>query len=251
MTATAAIETHELADGLWWFHDCHEEGGRHMHVSQYLLETGDGYVLVDAGSENREALLEQLRSFTGGEGIDALLLTHSILPHTGNVDPIQAAFDDVDVVSAALVPAVVGLDDARPHSVNDTETIAGETFTFMDPLLTDVVVSSWFYHHESGTLFTAEGVGHYHDAGDCDRISGEYDDGIPAADIHEFAADKLQFLEYVDPGKLDLAFGTLLSEYDIERIAPAHGNPIEGDDIVAYVNRLVAAADEVEMEPSA
>lgn len=232
-----------LADGLHWLSECHADGDRHTHVSQYLIEAADGHVLVDAGSGHPDALLEQVRRLTGDTGLDALLLTHCILPHTRNVGPIQEAFDEVDVVCPALIPPVVGLDEARPHVVNDTEAIAGDEVTFMDPLLTDVVVSSWLYHHRTNTLFTAEGVGHYHAPGECDRVSTDFAGGIPTEQVAAFAADKLQFLEYVDASKLAIAFETLLSEYDVDRIAPMHGNPIERPDVEPYLDGLVRSIE--------
>lgn len=238
------VPTHTtLADGVHWLSHCHEADDRHTHVSQYLLESAGGFVLVDAGTGHPDALLEQVRHVTGEAGLDALLLTHCILPHTRNVGPIRESFDDVDVVCPALIPPVVGLDEARPHVVNDTEAIAGDRFTFMDPLLTDVVVSSWIYHHPTGTLFTAEGVGHYHGPDECAHLSGDFEGGIPRERVAAFAADKLQFLEYVDASKLAVAFETLLDEYDVERIAPMHGNPIERDDVEPYLDRLVRSVE--------
>lgn len=245
------VTNHTTLDGaVHWLSHCHEEGDRHTHVSQYLLEASEGYVLVDAGSGHPDALLERVRSVTGEDGLDALLLTHCILPHTRNVDPIRESFEDVDVVCPALIPPVVGLDEARPHVVNDTEALAGDRFTFMDPLLTDVVVSSWIYHHPTGTLFTAEGVGHYHGPGECERRSSDFDGGIPRERVEAFAADKLQFLEYVDASKLAIAFETLLAEYDVERIAPMHGNPVEREDVEAYLDRLVRSVETGAVEPA-
>lgn len=239
-----------LTDGLHWLSDCHVDGDRHTHVSQYLIEGSEGTMLIDAGSGHPDALLTAVRDLVGDAGLDALLLTHCILPHTRNVDPIREAFDDVDVVCPALIPPVVGLDEARPHVVNDTEEIAGDRVTFMDPLLTDVVVSSWLYHHPTRTLFTAEGVGHYHAPGQCESVSTDFDGGIPADQVAAFAGDKLQFLEYVDASKLDIAFETLQAEYRIDRIAPMHGNPVAGPDVPSYLDGVVRAVESGAVAPA-
>lgn len=234
-----------LDEQVEWFGHCHddERPDRHLHLSQYLVETADGNVLVDAGagheSELVDALCEQI------DNLDAVLLTHAILPHTGGLAALREAFPDATVVSTSPIPPAVGIEDAAPAVINDTETIAGDTFTFIDPLLTDVVVSTWVYHHESGTMFTAEGVGHYHAPDECTRRSIDYPDGVPAEHIRAFAADKLRFLEYVDPDKLAIAFDTLCEEYDVERFAPIHGNPVERPDVDGYVNTLVGVADEL------
>jgi len=231
-----------LDEQVEWLHRCHDEEREalHLHLSQYLLDTADGTVLVDAGGAHSEALVDALRERI--DDLDAVLLTHAILPHTGGLATIREEWPDVTVVSTSAIPPAVGVEDAEPAFINDTAEIAGDTFTFIDPLLTDVVVSTWIYHHESGSLFTAEGVGHYHAPGECARRSVDYPDGIPEDHVHAFAADKLRFLEYVDPEKLAIAFDTLRAEYDVERFAPIHGNPVEGEDVPAYVETLVDVA---------
>lgn len=238
-----------LGEGIDWVSRCHlnEEGvavGSHTHISQYLVETSEGNVLVDAGAGHGQELVGALRKATGGEGLDTVLLTHAILPHTGNVEVLREELGGPTFVSTSPIPPAIGVEDAQPTVINDTEVVEGDEFTFIDPLLTDVVVSTWIYHHDTKTMFTAEGVGHYHEDGDCSRLSSDYSDGIPKKGIHDFAADKLMFLNYVDPEKVRIAFETLLDEYDIERIAPIHGNPVEEDDIDDYIETLVEVTGE-------
>jgi len=233
----------ELTDAITWIARCESnEDGTHMHLGQYLVETADGYVLVDAGEGHGEALTETIETATDGQGIDAVVLTHSILPHTENVDAIRELWTDATVVSAVGNPAAVGLEGAEPSVAGQSETLAGERFTFIDPLITDVVVSTWIYHHESQTVFTAEGVGHYHAPGECTFLSTEYENGIPPEYVRSFAGDKLQFFEYLDPEKLRIGFDNLLAEYDVDRFAPAHGTPLLEPDIERYADDLASAA---------
>jgi glyoxylase-like metal-dependent hydrolase (beta-lactamase superfamily II) len=242
--AAADLRTRRLDDHVTWFGTCHDEEREalHLHLSQYLVETADGNVLVDAGAGHDTGLAAALRERV--DDLDAIFLTHAILPHTGGLAELREAFPGAVVVSTSPIPPAVGIEDAAPAVINDTEEIAGDTFTFIDPLLTDVVVSTWVYHHDSGTMFTAEGVGHYHAPGECARTSTDYSDGIPTAHVEAFAADKLRFLEYVDPEKLRIAFGTLREEYQVERFAPIHGNPVERPDVEGYVDTLVGVAGE-------
>lgn len=239
-----------LTDSIDWISRCEpNEDGTHMHLGQYLIDTGSGYVLVDAGAGHGSDLFETIQSLTNGAGIDVVVLTHSILPHTENVDAIRNLWADARVYSAVGNPSAVGLEDAEPTFAGQTETLAGETFTFLDPLITDVVVSTWIYHHDSKTLFTAEGVGHYHDSGRCAALSSDVDE-IPVRHVHAFAADKLEFLEFVDPEKLEIGFENLLEAYEVDRLAPAHGMPIVGSDIDAYADVLVHVADQFEYTAS-
>jgi glyoxylase-like metal-dependent hydrolase (beta-lactamase superfamily II) len=242
--ADGGIRERRLGDELTWFSHCHgdERPGRHLHLSQYLVGTPDGNVLVDAGAGHDTDLVDTLGERV--DSLDAVLLTHAIMPHTGGIAALREAFPETTVVSTSSIPAAVGVENAAPAVINDTEEIAGDTFTFIDPLLTDVVVSTWVYHHDSGTMFTAEGVGHYHAPGECERLSTEYPDGVPREYVREFAADKLRFLEYVDPEKLRIAFDTLREEYEVERFAPIHGTPVEAADVEGYVETLVDVAGE-------
>lgn len=234
----------DVADGVRWIHRCHDDGSWHLHLSQYLVGEGRR-VLVDAGSAHRRGqAVREIRAALDGDDLEALLLTHSILPHTENLPRIREAWPDVDVIAATNAPTVVGLPDAvEPKVLNDARTIAGETFSFLDPLLTDVVGSNWVLHEGSGTLFTAEGVGHYHRPGACEHTSSELDGGVPADAIHAFHRDKLAFLGYVDPGKLRAGFESVLEEFDVERIAPMHGTPIDPGDVEGYVDRVIASVE--------
>lgn len=240
----------QLTNSITWIARCeHNPDGTHMHLSQYVVEGRDGYLLVDAGEGHGQELTDTIHTITDGAGIDAVVLTHSILPHTENIAAIRDLWDDATIISSVGNPTAVGLTDAEPSFAGQTETLAGETVSFLDPLITDVVVSSWIYHHDSQTMFTAEGVGHYHADGECTWKSSAYEEGIPIDHIHSFASDKLKFLDFVDPSKLDRGFQNLLAEYDIQRLAPAHGTPIIGDDIDRYRETLTTVADSFSYVP--
>lgn len=235
----------ELDDSIQWIHQCYETDDWHMHTSQYLIGD-DRKVLIDAGSDHhRSRAIDEIKTALDGASLEALLLTHSILPHTENLPRIQAEWPDIEIIAATNAPTVVGLPAAaEPKILNDRRTIATHPFSFLDPLLTDVVGSNWVLHEPTGTLFTAEGVGHYHHPGDCDRTSSELTGGIPREAIHAFHRDKLAFLGYLDPEKLRGGFLSVLRSFDIERIAPMHGNPIDPGDIDAYVDGVVESASD-------
>ena len=240
----------QLTDRVQWICACHDFDGRHVHVSQYVVETeGGGHVLVDAGDGHAAEMVEAVEAGTDGDGPETLMLTHSILPHTGNVEALRTEWDDLAVVSASNIPQLVGLPaDTGTKFINSTETIAGGTFTFLDPLLTDVVATNWVYSHDAETLFTAEGVGNYHDPGECTATSRERGE-IPFDDVHDFHRDKLPFLEFVDPEKLRAGFEAVFAELDVEWIAPTHGSPIHRSDIGSYLDSVVESAGRFHYEP--
>ena len=233
-----------LTDDVQWIFDCHSVGDEHLHVSQYVVRAGERYVLVDAGLEFEEYLEGAIDECTDGRGVDALLLTHSILPHTRSAGAVRERWDDVTVVSAASSAPLVGV-SGRSKVVNSTEEILGRQFAFADPLLTDVVNSNWVFDAESGTLFTAEGLGHYHRPPHCGDTSASMADGIPFDRVHAFQRDKLPFLQYVDPAKLRRGVAEFFEAFDVERIAPSHGNPVETPDIDRYLERVCRSAEEL------
>ena len=237
------FEVVELSDDVLWLYKRFEIDGLLLHHSQYLVEADDGFVLIDAGEGHEEEMNQVLNSGTGGDDLDTLLLTHSILPHTGNVESIREKWEDVVVVSAANVPELAGVFDAEPKLLNSSTEIEGETFSFLDPLLTDVVASNWIYHHRSKILFTAEGVGHYHAPSQSSLTSDSMENGIEYEHIHKFNQDKLPYVHYLDPEKLRAGFDAVLEEFDVEYIAPIHGNPVASDDIDEYIDNILRSVE--------
>lgn len=240
------VQAVEVADDLVWLNQCHSENGSHLHLSQYLLPSDN--ILIDAGLGDEQTMKRLVTEYTDGEGVDTLLLVHSIIPHTDMVDEIRSEWGDVRVISASPLGEIVGLRDVEPMILDATEEISGRRFTFIDPLLTDIVVSNWVYDHGTETLFTAEGIGHYHSPGDCEKTSDGIDGGITLDNVHRFHRDRLPYLEYVDPEKLRTGFETLFDEHDIERIAPIHGTPITSGDIDRYIDLIIQSVREFEEE---
>jgi hypothetical protein len=57
--------------------------------------------------------------------------------------------------------------------------------------------------------------------------------------IHRFNEVKLRLLNFVDPEKLRTAFEAIFDDFDVEYIAPIHGNPVEPADVDAYIDRVI------------
>ncbi|MFC6837999.1 MBL fold metallo-hydrolase [Halomarina ordinaria] len=235
-----------LTDEVVWMNECYPHGDRHEHVSVYLVRGDDGNVLVDSGSfYHREGLRGQIEAATDGAGVDAIVLSHSDYPHSGNVSAFREAWESVELVASSGSPELQGLSDARRCRIGESLRVQGRTFSFVDPPLADRSHTTWVYDHASGVLFTADGFGSYHPAGECDRTSAEFEEGIPEARIYEFHRDNLVWLRYVDPAKLERALRAILDDYDVSVVAPIHGHPIRRADLDGYVRRLVDAAGRI------
>jgi len=222
-----------------WINQCYDHDGKHEHVSLYLVRAPEGTVLIDSGSfYHREAITEAVAEATDGEGPDALVLSHSDYPHAGNVSPLGADTEDVELVASSGSPAQQGLPDARKCEISGSLEIQGRTFSFIDPPLADRSHTTWIYEHGDGVLFTADGFGNYHEPGQCDYRSGDFEDVTPAEEIYEFHRDNLVWLRYVAPEKVERTLDGIFDEHDVDAVGPVHGNPIEGDDLDVYRDRL-------------
>lgn len=242
----------EIAAGVYWINECYDLGGKHEHVSVFLIHDreSDRFALVDSGSfYHRDAITAQVDEATGGRGINALILSHSDYPHSANIREFKTEGDEVELVASSGSPLAQGLPpDAIKADIGGSLEIIGRKFSFIDPPLADRSHTTWIYDHESCGLFTADGFGSYHDLDTCDFVSADFEDGIPAEEIYEFHRDTLVWLRYVDPAKLESTIDSILKEYPTDYIAPIHGHPILGDDIDQYFGRLIDAATRIESE---
>lgn len=225
-----------------WVNQCYDHADQHEHVSLYLLRQGTDTILVDSGSfYHREEITTAVDAATDGSGPDAIILSHSDYPHAANVSPLGADTEDVELVASSGSPAQQGLPEARKCEIGGQLTVKGRTFSFIDPPLADRSHTTWIFDHGDGVLFTADGFGNYHDPGQCAYLSGDFPDMTPTDAIYQYHRDNLVWLRYVAPTKVDRTLDAIFDEYDVNAIAPIHGNPIEGDDIGQYRGRLTEA----------
>ena len=239
----------QLTDEVRWLNECYDHGGRHEHVSVYLVD-GDRRLLVDTGSfYHREAITAEIEAATGARGVDGIVLSHSDYPHSGNVGAVREEGEDVTVYASSAAPESQGLPPtAVKCDIGGSMDVEGRRLSFIDPPLADRSHTTWIYDRDSGVLFTADGFGSYHDAGDCDLVSDDMPDGVPYEDIYEYHNDALVWLRYVDPGKLRAALEDIFDEYDVSYVAPVHGHPVARDDLEEYLDRLIRAAGRISDE---
>ncbi|MDY6765508.1 MAG: MBL fold metallo-hydrolase [Halobacteria archaeon] len=242
--------TVRLTDDVEWINECYEfeETGKHEHVSVYLIQEGDRYILIDSGSfYHRDAIKSQLEEATGN-GLDAIILSHSDYPHAGNIDAFREEWGEVDLIASSGAPKYQGLSNARKCTIGESMEVLGRKFSFIDPPLADRSHTTWIYDHGSHILFTADGFCNHHDPGECDFTSADFKDGIGFEDIYECHKETLVWLRYVDPRKLRSALESILDRYETSYVASIHGNPIESTDLGEYMDKLTEAAEKISNE---
>jgi flavorubredoxin len=232
-----------------WVSRRYDQQGRHEHVSLSLLRGCDDVVLVDSGSvRHREAITDEVRAATDGTGDGAIVPSHSDDPHAANVPPLGGDADRVELVASPGAPEQQGLPDARNCEIGGRLEREGRTRSFVDPPLADRSHTTWIFDHRDGVRFTADGFGSYHDPGRCEHRSGEFADGTPAEAIHESHRDSPVWLRYVDPERIERALEAVCERFEVDAVAPVHGNPIVGDDVAVSRDRLHAAVTRVAEE---
>lgn len=237
----------ELTDELIWVNECFPiSESEHEHVSVYLISGSSGQIVVDSGSfYHRESIRNRLHEATGGLGLDALILSHSDYPHSGNIRAFREEWGDIEIVASSGSPEIQGLPYARKCSLGGTMEVQGRSFSFIDPPLADRSHTTWIFDHESGALFTSDGFGNFHAPGQCDWVHADFPEGIPVGEIRRYHEEALSWLRYVQPEKLERPLGEIFEQYEVSWVCPVHGNPIAGGDTESYLKRLLESIAQI------
>jgi flavorubredoxin len=236
----APAEAVRLTEDVEWIHECYDLDGRHEHVSVYLIRADGGNIVVDSGSfYHRDSIHARLTEATRGEGVQALILSHSDYPHSGNIGAFREAWGDLEIVASCGDPGIQGLPYARPSRIGETLDVLGRPFTFLDPPLADRSHTTWIYDRTSRVMFVADGFGNYHAPGQCDLLSPDLPEAGRTESIQDFHRDTLTWLRYVDAALMGRILRRLFDDQPVSFVAPIHGNPIAGADLPDYLARLI------------
>jgi flavorubredoxin len=239
----------KLTADVEWINECYPTQGRHEHVSVYLIRTAEKYIIIDSGSYyHRERIRARILAATGEHGIGAIILSHADYPHAANVNAFRREWGEIDVIASSGVPELQGLPFAKKSKIGGSLEVFERKFSFIDPPLADRSHTSWIYDHGSGILFTADGMGNYHQPGQCGLTFGEFPGGVPLTDIYDFHRTALVWLRYVDPARLRARLESIYAQFNITYIAPIHGNPIAIQYISTFMDRLDETASRISNE---
>ena len=235
----APVSGMHLGNGVTWVHECFPEVNGHLHVSVYLIETPHGHILIDSGSfYHRDSLADRINHATRGQGIGALILSHSDYPHSGNIPSFRTEWGDFDIVASCADPEIQGLPYARRVRIGETVDVLGRRFTILDPPLADRSHTTWVFDEESSVLFVADGFGTLHQSGECHTAWGELPTegrGNGVADFHE---QTLPWVRYADPDRLMDSLRAIFDRHEASWVAPIHGPPIAARDLGVYLDNL-------------
>lgn len=223
----------------------------HEAVCVYVLLNHGHPILIDCGSQlHRAEMLRQLETVLAGNAPEYIFLTHSELPHAGNLQKIAEKFSTIQVLVSSVMLPYIEIAPIPPLSQiisvlpGTTREFAGRKLVFLDALLRDQPGSQWIYDADTRTLFSGDGFGYYHTADMCDSFSDELPDGIPLEAIEEYHRNAFRFLQWVVPERFARDLHELFRRRDIKVIAPTHGNAIRSD-IPLHVERLERAVENI------
>lgn len=243
-----------VADDLYQIGECVDGLHGHEAVRFYVLLNDGRPILIDCGSQlYRSESIKELDQVLDGSTPEYVFLTHSELPHSGNLESIASNWPHIHVmVSSIMLPyieiaPVLPLEQIATVAPGSTLEIAGREVSFLDALLKDQPGSQWIYDPKTGTLFTGDGFGYYHPAAQCELFSDEVEGGIREQWFSTYHRDAFRFLRWVSPEKLNDALDNLFLRRDVKIVAPIHGNAIRGD-IPEHVDRLKQAVTSLCMQ---
>jgi flavorubredoxin len=239
-----------VAGDLFQLGECAVGAVGHEAVRVYVLMNDAHPIIVDCGSQlHRASILKDLDELLAGRAPECVLLTHSELPHAGNLLQVARRWPAVKViVSNVMLPYIEiapGLPAAQVTTATPGSTveIAGRRIEFVEALLKDQPGSQWIFDAQTGALFTGDGFGYTHAPGECEAFADE-SGGIQVEKFRRHHRAAFRFLRWVVAERFNADLHRLFARYSVQIIAPIHGNAIRSD-ISAHVERLKHAISQI------
>ena len=237
-----------IDDELHWIHESLPvDEGTYIHSSIYLLQDGDRTFMIDSGdTHNRDRLISQVEE-VAQDGIDVIFLSKAHVPHSGNINAFKHQWPDAEVIFPGGAREIHNFPEVTVWPVDGTEERFGRTFDMTQAgVLKDVPNSTWFFDRGSRTLFTIDGFCQYHATSDANKLSSEFEDGMPYEMIHRFYEEMLLWLQFIDsPDRPIATLRETLDGFDYRYLAPGHGAPLRAEDVPEYLEHLSRAMEEI------
>jgi flavorubredoxin len=211
----------------------------HVCNNAYLFD-GDRTLLYDTLSPGaRGQLLEELDHLLGDSGLDYVVPSHPEAPHAGNTNAVLRAYPDAELLSSAYGRGeeLYYLDRGRKVEAGETLDLGGPEIEFITATFPDTAFHIWVHDRTTGALCSADWLGTPHVDGECGLFADELDHDLSAAQICEFQANGLRWLQYSDQAAVERAIDDLIETYEPEVVCPAHGLAIR-EDVEALRERM-------------
>ena len=226
----------------------------HEAVRVYVLLNNGRPILIDCGSQlHRSEIMAELDTLLDGGAPENIFLTHSELPHSGNLQKIITKWPTIQVLVSSFmlkyieIAPILPLEQITPVLPGTSLDVAGRKLVFINALLKDQPGTQWIYDPTTGALFTSDGFGYYHPATQCELFADEVAGGVPAAHFRNYHRQVFRYLRWVVPEKLNVGLDNLFQSFDIRVVAPTHGNAIRAE-IPEHLVRLKRTLTDINQE---
>ena len=226
------------------------EYGFEAMLSYVLLNDGNP-ILIDCGSHiHRESYVAEIDQLLEGATPEYLFLTHSELPHAGNIAAVAEKWPDIKViVSNVMLPYIEVLPVLPLEQI--TQVVPGtkiefptRTIEFVDALLKDQPGSHWIHDPRTQTLFTGDGFGYFNDEATINTFPESAENGISVKAFQQYHKIAFRFLRWIRPDRLAIDLRKMFTKREIKVIAPIHGNAIRGE-VPLHLDRMISALEAV------
>lgn len=225
----------QIAPDVHWFGDCLkvDDGGQpvHGHMSCFLI-LGERTLMVDSGHPSHWSVIEsQLDALLGDRTLDYVFPTHLELPHTGNTPRLAQKYPECQIVGDVRDYHLYfpDLEHRLVHRRAGSELDLGDrTFSFIDAPLRDIPNTLWGHDDLSKIMFVADGFAymHQHEADQCALYSTEYPEKLDPQRTVFVNEKALYWTKFIDVNPVFDRVKELLSLYETDTVAPAHGGLI-------------------------
>jgi len=209
------------------------DDGQLEAVRVYVMLNDGGPLVFDAGSHlHSTQIMSELHELLGQTAPAYVFLTHTELPHTGNIKAILDTWPDAKlVVSSAILPHVelpwwVREDQVLYGYPGSVESYGGREIAFLDGILKDQPGTHWMYDAQTQTLFTADAFGYLMPSDADTKFDDELPDGIPVSWLRDYHASAFRFLPMCMGAKVSADMDKILNKRPVSVLAPTHGNAI-------------------------
>lgn len=218
--------------------------GLHEAVRVYVLLNDGCPLLFDAGSHiHRGEIMHDLKELMGDTSPGYVFLTHTELPHTGNLSAILEEWPETKlVVSSGILPHVelpwwVKEEQIQYGYAGTSETYGGRKISFSDAILKDQPGTHWMFDEQTETLFTADAFGYLYPSHADLKFGDELDNGIPSEWFKNYHESAFRFLPMVSGEKVNKDIDKVFAKRNVSILAPTHGNAIR-QNIADHISRV-------------
>ncbi len=224
-----------------------EYGFEAIHI--YVMLNDGRPILIDCGSHiHRESVMAELDEVVGDSVPEYIFLTHSELPHAGNIAAVAEKWPSIKViVSNVMLPyievlPVLPLEQMTQVVPSTTIQSPTRTVEFLSALLKDQPGSHWIYDSRTQTIFTGDGFGYFVPESAVGALSDEISGGIATQWLADYHRVAFRFLQWIKPDRLNADLDTMFGNRPVSNIAPIHGGVIRGaEQVQVHLGRLKTA----------